>query len=116
MFTGEKNNKCFSNNVVALEQHDYLKYGRLCAMAIIQGPPSPSFFAPPVVDYILHGEMEKVHTSVADVPSAKVRNKVMELQNTTDSEDFKQLASFNCSMRFKAGYTKPIVTLKTRLH
>ena len=44
MFTGESNNKCFSNNVIALEQQDYLKYGRLSAMAIIQGAASPSFF------------------------------------------------------------------------
>ena len=55
MFVGESNNKCFSNNVVALEQQDYMKYGKLCAMAIIQGSPSPSFFAPSVVDYLLYG-------------------------------------------------------------
>ena len=111
MFTGESNNKCFSNNVISLEQQDYLKYGRLCAMAIIQGAASPSFFSRPVVDYILYGCVEKITTSVGDVPNVKVRQKLEELQCCTDPEDFKQLASFNCSMRFKAGYTKAIVTI-----
>ena len=114
MFAGESNSKCFSNNVIALEQQDYLKYGRLCAMSIIQGAASPSFFASPVVDYILHGCVEKVAVSVEDVPNAKVRQKLEELQRTSDPEDFKQLASFNCSMRFKAGYTKPIVTIEDK--
>ena len=36
------------------------------------------------------------------------------VQSTTDPDDFKQLASFNCSMRFKAGYTKPIVTIEDK--
>ena len=114
MFTGESNNKCFSNNVIALEQQDYLKYGRLCAMSIIQGAASPNFFSSPVADYILYCCVEKVTTSVCDVPNAKVRQKLEELQSTTDPDDFKQLASFNCSMRFKAGYTKPIVTIEDK--
>ena len=79
MFTGESNNKCFSNNVIALEQQDYLKYGRLCAMSIIQGAASPNFFTSPVADYILYGCVEKVSTSVCDVPNAKVREKLEEL-------------------------------------
>ena len=113
---GEKSkSKCFSNNVVALDQQDYLKSGRLCAMSIIQGAPSPSFFAFPVVDYILYGCVDKVTTSIDDVPSVKVRQKLEELQSTTNAEDFKQLASFNCSMRFKAGYTKPIVTIEDKV-
>ena len=59
MFTGESNNKCFSNNVIAIEQQDYLKYGRLCAMLIIQGAASPNFFTSPVAYYILYGCGEK---------------------------------------------------------
>ena len=114
MFAGKSNSKCFSNNVVAFDQQDYLKYGRLCAMSIIQGAPSPSFFASSVVDYILYGCVDKVTTSIDDVPNVKVRQKLEELQSTTNAEDFNQLASFNCSMRFKAGYTKPIVTFEDK--
>ena len=58
--------------------------------------------------------MEKVTTSVCDVPNANVRQKLEELQSTTDLDDFKQLASFNCSMHFNAGYTKPIVTIEDK--
>ena len=61
--------------------------------------------------YILYGCVEKRTTSVGDVPNVKVRQKLEELQCCTDPEDFKQLASFNCSMRFKASYTKAIVTI-----
>ena len=115
MFAGKSNSKCFSNNAVAFDQQDYLKYGRLCAMSIIQGALSPSFFASPVVDYILYGCVDKVTTSIDDVPSVKVRQKLEELHSTNNAEDFKQLASFNFSMRFKAGYTKPIATIEDKV-
>ena len=53
-------------------------------------------------------------TSINDIPNVKVRQKLEELQSTTNPKDFKQLAAFNCSMRFKAGYTKPIVTIEDK--
>eukprot|EP00794_Sanderia_malayensis_P008464 gene8464-9371_t len=66
------------------------------------------------VDYILHGKLEAVLTSVSDLPNEKVRLKLEELDLISDPEVFKKEASFNVQFRFKAGYSKPLVTLEDK--
>ncbi len=60
LFTGNMGQRCFSNNFTALQQEEYKLYGKLCAWTILQGCPPPTFFAPPVVDFILYGSLDKV--------------------------------------------------------
>ena len=56
--------------------------------------------------------MVNVSTCVEDVPKAK--KKLEELQSISDPDLFKQVASFDCSLRFKAGYAKPVVTIEDK--
>lgn len=89
---------------------DYLKFGKiglpeLCEMSISQGAGSPSFFASLVVDYILYRWVYKVYISVDNVPNMRVRQKLELLQGSSNAKTFKQLTSFTCLIRFKAGYT-----------
>ena len=56
--------------------------------------------------------MVNVSTCVEDVPNAKAKKKLEEFQSISDPDQFKQVASFDCSLRFKAGYTKPVVTIE----
>ena len=58
--------------------------------------------------------MVNVSTCVEDVPNAKAKKKLEELQSISDPDQFKQVASFDCSLRFKAGYAKPIVTIENK--
>ena len=114
LFVGEPGSKCFNHNIIALEQKEYLFYGQLCSLAILQHSPSPCFFSSSVVDYIVYGKLVNVSTCVEDVPNAKAKKKLEELQSISDPDQFKQVASFDCSLRFKAGYAKPLVTIEDK--
>ena len=67
-----------------------------------------------MADYIVYGKLEKVSTSITDLPNAKANKKLQELQEICDPDKFKQAASFDCSLRFKAGYSKPIVSMEDK--
>ena len=114
LFTDEPHRRIFAHNVMALQREEYYSYGVLSALSILQGSPGPTMFSSPVVDYILHGKLEAVLTSVSDLPNEKVRLKLEELDLISDPEVFKREASFNVQFRFKAGYSKPLVTLEDK--
>jgi len=65
-------------------------------------------FAAPTVDYIVYGKLDSVSVSVSDLPNRKVKTTLEDLEAIGDRERFKQEASFNTPLRFKAGYTKPM--------
>ena len=88
---------------------DFELYGKFCVWTILQDCTSPNFFAPPVVDYILYGTLEKVAFDVEYIPDRQIRDKLKELDSITDRDDFQREASRNTDIRFDCGYSKPIV-------
>ncbi len=114
LFTGENGTKCFSNNIIALQQKEYFMYGILCSMAILQGSASPAYFAPSVADYIVYGDLDKVSPQVAEIPDIKVKAKMQALNDMQDMDEFKNAASFESGFRFKAGFNKPIVRFEDK--
>ncbi len=80
----------------------------------MQGSPSPCFLAPSVVYYMVYGKIEKVETCIGDIPNQKVKQKQEELEKIEDPEAFSKNASFECSFRFKAGFSKPIITFQEK--
>lgn len=52
--------------------------------------------------------------SVSDLISGRVKTTLEELEAISDPVKFKQEASFNTPLRFKAGYTKPIVAFEDK--
>lgn len=113
-FIGEQNRKCFNHDILALEQGNFFIYGQLCSMGIMQGSPSPCFFAPAIANYIVYGKINKVVTCIRDVPNPKVKQKLEDLEKIENPEVFKKVASFECSFRFKAGFSKAIVTIEEK--
>ena len=111
LFYGIDGLKCFTHNFVALKARDFELYGKFCVWTILQGCTSPNFFAPPVVDYILYGTLEKVSFDVEYIPDRQIRDKLKELDSITDRDDFQREAeaSRNTDIRFDCGYSKPIV-------
>ena len=99
---------------MALQREEYLHYGIISALSVLQGSPGPVMFAAPIVDYIVYGKLDSVSVPVSDLPSGKVKTTLEELEAIGDRERFKQEASFNTRLRSKAGYAKPIVTLEDK--
>ena len=114
LFVGEENRRCFNHDILALEQRNFHTYGKLCYIGIVQGSASPCFLAPVVADYIIYGTIEKANASIKDIPKAKVREKLEELQSIEDPQAFSKVASFECSFRFKAGFSKPVIKFEER--
>lgn len=81
---------------------------------MLQGSPGPDMFAAPIVDYTVYGKLDSVSVSVNDLPSGKVKTTLEELEVIVDWERFEQEESFNTPLKFKVGYTKPIVTLEDK--
>ena len=114
LFTGPPTSRRFVHNMIALQREEYLHYGVISALSLYQGSPGPAMFAAPIVDYILYGKLDAVKVCVSDLTNGKVKTTLEELEAITDPVKFKQEASFNTPLRFKAGYTKPIVAFEDK--
>ena len=68
----------------------------------------------PRFDYILYGKFNAVKVSVSDITIGKVKTTLEELDAISDPLKFKQEASSNTSLTFKAGYKKPIVAFEDK--
>ena len=63
LFAGPSTERTLVHNVLALESKDYLIVGRLIALSLIYGGPSPHFFSSAVVAYLLN---EPLNTSMVN--------------------------------------------------
>ena len=48
------------------------------------------------------------------MPNQKVKQKLEELAKIEDPQVFSKSASFECSFRFKAGFSKPLITFQEK--
>lgn len=74
-FSGEESRRVPMQNVVELEKKTFFCIGRIFALSLAHGSPSPNFLAPSVVDYVVHGK-EPNQPSVEDIPLEHIRDKV----------------------------------------
>lgn len=111
LFLGEEGKgKVFAHNLVALQQNDYFKYGLCCALAIVNGCVGPQFFCPPVVDYILYGNVKYVKCSLDSIPNKSVKEKLKELNGIEQQHLFEERVASNfAELLPEMGYTKPVV-------
>ena len=107
-------NEVFRHNVPALEKKEFLRFRQLTALGLLQGSPGAKFFCPSVINYILYGTLEKCTPTIDEIPCGEVKSSMENLARLTDEEAFKEQASFQCSFRFDAGYSKPFVTITER--
>ena len=75
LFCGEENYRVPLPNMGALEKHTYKHVGEMIAVSLIHGGPAPTFFAPSMVDYIVHG-IRKVKACIDEVPNPRIKNKL----------------------------------------
>ena len=116
LFEGTPEGKYFSNNFSALKDEDYKLYGKFCVWTLLQGCPAPSFFAKPVVDYIIYGSLEKVEGAIEYIPDSctQICNFSNRLKNATDDEKLKEICESNIDILIDVGYTKPRLSLEDK--
>ena len=104
----------FKHNISALQQREYYAFGQLTALGILQGSPGPRCFSKTVVDYILTGNIEDLMPSIAEIPNHDIKTSLIELDELSNADEFREKASFESGFRFEAGYTKPFVTMSDK--
>ena len=116
MFEGGLHERCFSNNFSALKEEDYKLYGKFCAWTLLQGCPAPSFFAPPVVDYIIFGTLEKVESCADYIPQScpYICDFLTKLSKVNNDEQLREICDHNIEILLDVGYTKPKMALEDK--
>lgn len=114
LFTGKVGQRCFSNNFSALQQEEYKLYGQFCAWTLLQGCPPPSFFAPPVADFILYGSLDKVENKPECVTEPNVVNLLTRLDGLNDEKAFADAVEENLDICLDAGFAKTKVTIQDK--
>ena len=74
IFCGEDTRRVPVHSVVELEKRTFVHVGTIFALSLLHGGPAPSFLAPAVADYIVHG-VQTVDVSAEDVPAREMREK-----------------------------------------
>uniref|UniRef100_A0A1X7VAS6 HECT domain-containing protein n=1 Tax=Amphimedon queenslandica TaxID=400682 RepID=A0A1X7VAS6_AMPQE len=66
--------------------------GKLFAMSIVHGQPSPRFFTRSIVEYLLE-EIEDVFVDICGVAEPPIRETLQKLETVTSQEEFQELIS-----------------------
>ncbi len=82
LFCGGDDCRVPTPNMMELAKNTYQHVGEMLAVSLIHGGPAPSFFAPSVVSYIVHG-MKSVKASVDEVPYSNIVKKLKEVSLVT---------------------------------
>ena len=88
-------NGVFRHNVAALENKEFLRFGQLTALGLLQGSPGPKFFSPSVTNYILYGKLEKCIPTIDEMPCGEVKSSMENLATVTDEEELKKRPLFS---------------------
>lgn len=78
LFCGPMISRTPMHNMTALDKQTFFYVGRIIAISLVYGGPSPSFFSSAVADYITYGVL-KVKATVDDVPDEKVKEKLVKV-------------------------------------
>ena len=78
LFCGQENIRIPAANMAAFEKHTYKHVGQMIAVSLLHGGPAPTFFAPSIVDYIIHG-ITRVKLSIDEVPNPIIKSKLFKV-------------------------------------
>ena len=62
----------------ALQKKEYQVCGKVMALSIIHGGPTPHFFSPVLYDAVTLGS-EKCHVNITDMPPCEVKHSMLEV-------------------------------------
>ena len=99
------------HNLHALEEGQFEFFGKLTAVALLNGCPGPHFLCHSVASFILDNPQE---VGLDEVPTeSEFKTKLVQIQSCNNETDLSELIS-SFSERFDMGYTKPVISLKDK--
>ena len=78
LFCGEETARVPIHNILELSKQTFRYVGQIIGSSLLNGGPSPGFFADFIADYIVFG-IEKVQVRVQDVVDPKMKSKLTEV-------------------------------------
>ncbi|XP_065908980.1 G2/M phase-specific E3 ubiquitin-protein ligase-like [Dysidea avara] len=107
LFCGEETARVPIHNILELSKQTFRYVGQIIGSSLLNGGPSPGFFADFIADYIVFG-IEKVQVRVQDVVDPKMKSKLTELLNAPDEDSFITLLdSDDYDFRYDCGVRQP---------
>ena len=85
LYAASPNGMMFRPNITAYKNGVYKMIGQMIAICLMQGGEPPAIFAPPVVDYLLSGDISRVKARISDVPNQKVREDLEKVLRVSSS-------------------------------
>ena len=111
IFRGSYPNLTFRHNLNALEEGQFEMFGKLTALALLNGCPGPHFFCYSVASFILDNPVEVV---LDEVPlESEFKTKLSQIQSCNSETELLVLVN-SFLERFDMGYTKPVLALKDK--
>ncbi len=108
---GSYPNLTFRHNLHALEEGQFELFGKLTAIALLNGCPGPHFLCHSVASFILDNPVEVV---LEEVPAeSEFKTKLVQIQSCNNEPELSDLTN-SFLERFDMGYTKPVVILKDK--
>eukprot|EP00794_Sanderia_malayensis_P004279 gene4279-4846_t len=107
-------NGVFRHDVSLLQQKQYFLHGQLPALGPLQGSPVPKCSQNSVVDYVLYRDIGRINPTIDEIPDMEVSQVLAALAKIEDANEFKKKASFECDLRFDAGYSKALITIEAK--
>ena len=108
IFRGSYPNLTFRHNLHALEEGHYEMFGKLTAIALLNGCPGPHFLCHSLASFILDNPVEVV---LDEVPAeSEFKTKLIQIQGCNNESELSNIVS-SFPERFDMGYTKPVITL-----
>ncbi len=108
---GSYPNLTFRHNLHALEEGQFELFGKLTAIALLNGCPGPHFLCHSVASFILDNPVEVV---LEEGPAeSEFKTKLVQIQSCNNEPELSDLTN-SFLERFDMGYTKPVVILKDK--
>ncbi|XP_065887268.1 uncharacterized protein [Dysidea avara] len=112
LFCGPDTARVPLHNVAALTKQTFKYIGYMIGASLVNGGPSPSFFANIVADYILYG-IERTKVKLEDVVNLNMQRKLTKLLQVQDEESFVNLMdSEEYNFRYECGICQPSQMIK----
>ncbi|XP_058877033.1 G2/M phase-specific E3 ubiquitin-protein ligase-like [Acipenser ruthenus] len=105
-----KNVTCDSQ---ALRDDDYFLAGRIIAVSLVHGGPSPNFFSQTLYDSLAY-DPQQVTPSVKDICDRDIAEIILEMENVSTLEGLKDVAAKHCNLLHVAGCYRYLQNVQDR--
>ncbi|XP_033869022.3 uncharacterized protein LOC117407897 isoform X1 [Acipenser ruthenus] len=113
IFEGSEDWKNLTCDSQALRDDDYFLAGRIIAISLVHGGPSPNFFSRTLYDSLAY-DPQQVTPSVKDICDCDIAEIIWEMENVSTLEGLKDVAAKHCNLLHVAGCYRYLQNLQDR--